>query len=118
VSDFAAVGDFSFSVDGVFSDNDTLEIIWEFEDLSNHYRMSWARNFGESGTGSTTTGFEGIFDGLKIVRGVAGVSSVLFSSDIEDTQNLTYNMPGRKRRNGVRSVDHARCFDDLRSHNH
>jgi hypothetical protein len=83
ISDFSTSENFNFSVNSTARDNDTFGLIWGFQDMSNHYRFSWAQDYGESGVGNTSQGFGGIYDGFKIIKEVAGVSSVLFSSTTE-----------------------------------
>lgn len=92
VSDFTAVGDFSFSAQSSSSDNDTFGLVWGFQDLANNYRFSWARDFGEDGIGGSATGAGGVFDGFKIIKEVGGVSSVLFQSNTEYVQNRNYSL--------------------------
>ncbi|MEZ6136370.1 MAG: hypothetical protein R3C53_15855 [Pirellulaceae bacterium] len=93
VSDVTAFGLFSFSADSVARDNDTFGLMWGYQDNANHYRFSWAIDYGETGVGaSPSEGFDGPFDGFKIIKEVAGVSSVLFSSDTEYLLNRKYNL--------------------------
>lgn len=92
ISDFTAVGDFSFSAQSKPSDNDAFGLIWGFQDLGNNYRFSWARDFGEDGIGASADGAGGVFDGFKIIKEVGGVSSVLFASNTEYTQNNQYDL--------------------------
>jgi hypothetical protein len=93
VSDVIANSNFSFSASSTARDNDTFGLIWGFQDLSNHYRLSWAQDYGETGVGvAPVQGFGGIFDGFKIIKEIAGTSSVLFSSEIEYVQNQNYSM--------------------------
>ena len=87
-SDVSANSDFSFSVNSLARDNDTFGLVWGFQDLANHYRFSWAQDWGENGTGGAGHGV----DGFKIIKEVGGTSSVLFSSNTEYAQNQTYDL--------------------------
>ena len=89
-SDVSANSDFSFSVNSLARDDDTFGLVWGFQDLANHYRFSWAQDYGEDGTGDE--GWGNNFDGFKIIKEVAGNSSVLFSSNTEYVQNQTYDL--------------------------
>ena len=93
VSNVVANSDFSFSTNTTASDNDTFGLIWGFQDLSNHYRFSWTRHYGEDGVGSPSgEGGDGIYDGFKIIKEVSGVSSILFSSTTEYSENRDYSL--------------------------
>jgi hypothetical protein len=84
---------FNFSVNSRATDNDTFGLIWGFQDLANHYRLSWSIGFGESGVGAApSSGQNGIYEGLKIIKEVAGISSVIYSSDLEYGQNQNYTL--------------------------
>ena len=87
-SDVSANSDFSFSVNSLARDNDTFGLVWGFQDLANHYRFSWAQDWGEDGTGGAGHGV----DGFKIIKEVGGISNVLFSSNTEYVQNQTYDL--------------------------
>ncbi len=87
-SDVSANSDFSFSVNSLARDNDTFGLVWGFQDLANHYRFSWAQDWGENGTGGAGHGV----DGFKIIKEVGGISNVLFSSNTEYVQNQTYDL--------------------------
>ena len=87
-SDVSANSDFSFSVNSLARDNDTFGLVWGFQDLANHYRFSWAQDWGENGTGGAAHGS----GGFKIIKEVGGISNVLFSSNTEYVQNQTYDL--------------------------
>jgi hypothetical protein len=87
-SDVSANSDFSFSVNSLARDDDTFGLVWGFQDLANHYRFSWAQDWGENGTGGAGHGV----DGFKIIKEVGGISNVLFSSNTEYVQNQTYDL--------------------------
>jgi hypothetical protein len=92
-SDFTASGNSTFSVDTVARDNDTFGLLWGFQDLSNHYRFSWAQDYGESGVGAPPSeGFGGIYDGFKIIKESGGSSSLLYSSNTEYVIGHNYNL--------------------------
>ena len=93
VSDVIANTNFSFSVNSTAIDDDTFGLIWGFQDLSNHYRFSWGQDYGENGVGSgPSQGWDGIYDGFKIIKEEVGVSSVLFSSETEYVQGNIYTL--------------------------
>jgi len=93
VSDFSASGNSTFKVDTRARDNDTFGLMWGVQDLANHYRFSWAQNYGETGVGTPTqVGFDGPYDGFKIIKEVAGTSSLLFSSNTEYVQGHNYTL--------------------------
>ena len=87
-SDVSANSDFSFSVNSLARDDDTFGLVWGFQDLANHYRFSWAQDWGENGTGGAAHGR----GGFKIIKEVGGISNVLFSSNTEYAQNQTYDL--------------------------
>jgi len=87
-SDVIVNSDFSFSVNSLARDDDTFGLVWGFQDLANHYRFSWAQDWGEDGTGGAGHGV----DGFKIIKEVGGISNVLFSSNTEYVQNQTYDL--------------------------
>ena len=89
-SDVIVNSDFSFSVNSLARDDDTFGLVWGFQDLANHYRFSWAQDYGETGVGSSQGG-HGV-DGFKIIKEVGGISNVLFSSNTEYVQNQTYDL--------------------------
>jgi len=65
-------------------------LVWGFQDLANHYRFSWAQDYGETGVRSSQ-GRHGV-DGFKIIKEVGGISNLLFSSNTEYAQNQTYDL--------------------------
>jgi hypothetical protein len=87
MSDFATVGDFTFSgtmtaVD--LADNDTMGFVFNFQDSSNNYRLSFA---GGSSYTSTKEHY-----GVVVVREVAGSDTYLASDDyLEWTPGVTYD---------------------------
>jgi len=87
-SDVSANSDFSFSVNSLASDNDTFGLVWGFQDLANHYRFSWAQDWGENGTGGAAHGL----GGFKVIKEVGGISNLLFSSNTQYVQNQTYDL--------------------------
>ena len=90
VSDFTANSNFSFSVDSLARDNDTFGLMWGVQDLANHYRLSWARDYGENGSGSAGHGGGNV--GFKILKEVGGSTSVLYSSSTQYIQHRYYNL--------------------------
>ena len=89
-SDVIVNSDFSFSVNSLARDDDTFGLVWGFQDLANHYRFSWAQDYGETGVRSSQ-GRHGV-DGFKIIKEVGGISNLLFSSNTEYAQNQTYDL--------------------------
>ena len=87
-SDVSANSDFSFSVNSLARDNDTFGLVWGFQDLANHYRFSWAQDWGENGTGGAAHGL----GGFKVIKEVGGISNLLFSSNTQYVQNQTYDL--------------------------
>ena len=87
-SDVSANSDFSFSVNSLARDNDTFGLVWGFQDLANHYRFSWAQDWGENGTGGAAHGS----GGFKVIKEVGGISNLLFSSNTQYVQNQTYDL--------------------------
>jgi hypothetical protein len=92
ISDVSLNTDFSFSVNSIARDDDAFGLLWGFQDTNNHYRLTWAQQWGESGVGSSTQGSEGIFDGFKIIKESNGISSILYSSDTEYVRNHNYDI--------------------------
>jgi len=91
VSDVVLDADFSFSLNSIARDNDSFGMLWGYQDANNHYRFTWAQDWGESGSGTTNGGSGGIYDGFKIIKETNGISSVLFSSDLEYGRNYNYD---------------------------
>lgn len=87
-SDVSVNSDFSFSVNSLARDNDTFGLVWGFQDLANHYRFSWAQDWGENGTGGAAHGL----GGFKVIKEVGGISNLLFSSNTQYVQNQTYDL--------------------------
>ena len=87
-SDVIVNSDFSFSVNSLARDNDTFGLVWGFQDLANHYRFSWAQDWGENGTGGAAHGL----GGFKVIKEVGGISNLLFSSNTQYVQNQTYDL--------------------------
>ena len=87
ISDFTTSGNFTFSgtmkaVD--LTDNDTMGFVFNFQDSSNNYRLSFA-----GGSSSTATKEH---YGVVVVREVAGSDTYLFSNDyLTWTPGVTYD---------------------------
>ncbi len=92
ISDFSTSGGFSFSTTVKPNDDDTMGLLWGYQDNENNYRISWGADFGEDGVGAPVgQGFgatcsgstAGPCDGFKVIKEVGGVSSVLYLNSVE-----------------------------------
>lgn len=90
VSDFTTIGDYSFSATANPNDNDTFGLVFGWQDIDNHYRISWSSNFGESGGNPNATDFS--FNGFKVIKVANDVRTVLYSAATFYNQSKNYSL--------------------------
>lgn len=90
VSDFTAIGDYSFSATANPGDNDTFGMVFGWQDIDNHYRISWSSDYGESGGNPNNINFGQ--NGFKIIKVANDVRTVLFSAATTYNNSKNYSL--------------------------